>query len=412
MCALVCALVCALGIGLPPVAAQPAGGTASAAAVDALRPPMSAALQSAQALLAAGKAQDARLALQDAERKVLDRTAYETYVLERLKAAAAAALGDDAGASSATLAALNTGKASADERRTLLMQLTGFSLKLKDHDATQKWARAYLDAGGTDDNIRAALVRAALARENCTVAAEHLTVLIAATEKRGEKPAEGLLRAAVACQGQLKQDEGYYREMVRLIGHHPRKEYWGDLIARLQRKPGFSDRLLLDSFRLMRHVGALEDADDIMSAAQLALLAALPGEARSLLQAGFDAGALGKGPGAQAQRDLLARAVKESDADKSQLDEAQKQAQAVADGRRLFLVGQAAGSYGQADRAVKLMEMALAKGIGRHPQDARLHHALALVSAGQLEPARTILRDLPAQDGLADLAALWLLALR
>lgn len=399
--------LCAVGlVSLADVSAQPAG------AVDSLRPQMATALQAVQSLLTAGKAADARATLRDVEQKLLDRTAIETHVLERLKAATAVALGDDAGAAISTEAALNTGKAGVDERRQMLMQLTGFALKLKDHDATMKWAKAYIDGGGADENIRAALVRAALAKGECLPAVEQLAVLVAAAEHRGEKPAEAQLRAHVACQAKLGRDEGYYRELERLLSHHPRKEYWADLIARLQRKAGFSERLLLDTFRLMRHVGAMEDAEDMMSAAQLAVLATLPGEARAFLQAGADAGVLGKGPGGQAQRDLLARVVRESDTDRAQLDDAERQAAAAADGRRLFLVGQAAWSYGQHERAVRLMEQAMSKGISRNAQDAKLHYGIALADAGKLPQARQILKELPAQDGLADLARLWLIALR
>ena len=404
---LACAALCALAT----VAAY-AQGQANAPATDVLRPMVAVPLQSVQALLGAGKGQDARATLLDLERKTPDRSTYESYMIERLKAAAAVALGDDAGAIAASEAALALGKASPDERRTLLTQLTGFALKLKDHDATLRWSRAYLEAGGADENIRAALVRAALAKGDCKPAVEQLAVLIRAAEQRGEKPAESQLRASVACQAKLGQDDAYYHDLERLVGHHPRKEYWGDLIARLQRKAGFSDRLLLDTFRLMRHVGAMEDADDFMSAAQLAVFATLPGEARAFLQAGLDSGALGKGPGAQSHRDLMARVIKESDVDKAQLAEAEKQALAASDGRRLILVGQAAWSYGQNERAAKLMEQGVAKGVSRHPHDARLHQALVLASAGKAADARQILGELPSQDGLADLARLWLIALR
>ena len=373
---------------------------------------MAAALQSVQTLLAAGKAQEARLTLRDVEQKLVDRTPYENYLFQRLKAAAAVALSDDAAAAAATQEALVTGKASVEERRTMLAQLTGFALKLKDNAGVLKWSREHVESGGADENVRAALVRAALVQGDCTLAVEHLTVLIDAGERRGEKPAEPQLRALAACHAKLGRDDGYYAALERLLRHHPRKEYWADIIARLQRRPGFSDRMLLDSFRLMARVGAMEDADDFMSAAQLAVLAALPGEARAFLQVGFDSGALGKGPGAAGQRELMSKVSREAEADRSQLDEAQRQAASAADGRRLFQVGQAALSYGQPERALQLMEQALAKGIGRHPMDARLHHAIALAAAGRSAEAKRQFADLPAQDGLAELGRLWQLAVR
>lgn len=170
------------------------------------------------------------------------------------------------------------------------------------------------------------------------------------------------MRAAAACQAKLGDDDGYYRALQRLLQHYPSKAYWADAIARLQRLSGFSDRLLLDSFRLMRHVGVLEDPQDLMSTAQLAVEASLPGEARAVLQAGFDAGLLGKGPEAAAQQALMNRAQRLAQADQAQLDEAISQAQRQADGRALFLLGQAAISYGQRERGLGLMEAALGRG--------------------------------------------------
>lgn len=379
---------------------------------DTLRPQLATPLQAVQTLLAAGKPQDALVTLRDIERKISDRSLYENYMIERLKAAAAVALSDDSGAVAALEAALKTEKASSAERVTILAQLAGLSLKLKDADAAGRWAGAYIQGGGQDDNVRAILVRSALSKGDCATVVEQLAVMLTATERRGEKPPEGQLRASVACQAKLGQDEAYFRDLERLLDHYSKPEYWADLVARLQRRPGFADRLLLDSFRLMQQVGAMEDADDFVSAAQLSIRAALPGEALRFLKAGFDAGVLGKGPAAAAHRDLLARVTREAAADKAQLPDALKQASGAADARRQFLAGQAAWSHGQVDEGVQMMQQALARGITREPDDARLHLAVALASSGRKDEARKLFSGLPPRDGLADLGRLWLLTLR
>lgn len=364
-------------------------GVVQAQTPDALRPPVSAVLQSAQALLGAGKAQDAKTALQELERKIPDLSVYERYISERLRAAVLLALGDDPGAVTATEAALGTGKATPEERRTLLAQLTGYTQKLNRHEDTLRWAAAYLEAGGQDDAARGAMVRAALARGECKPALEQLTLLVAAAERQGTKPPESQLRAVAACHAKLGNQDGYYRSLIQLLEHHPSKAYWTDAVARLQHRPEFADRLVLDAFRLMRHVGVMEDPDDIMSHAQLAVAASLPGEARGVLQAGFDAGRLGQGAPAAAQRELLARVSRLAQADQAQLDESERTAQKQSDGRQLFLVGQAAMSYGQAERGLKLMEAAVQRGIAKNGDDAKLQLAVALASAGRSGQARS-----------------------
>jgi hypothetical protein len=291
-------------------------------------------------------------------------------------------------------------------------QLSAFATKLNRPEAALQWATAYVQAGGQDDAVRAALVRAALALGQCKPVVEQLAVLVAKAERQGHKPPEAQLRAAAACQAKLSYDDGYYRALERLLQHYPSKAYWADAIARLQRRTGFHDRLLLDTFRLMRHVGVLQDPDDLMSTAQLAVEASLPGEAKAVLQEGFEAGILGKGPGASAQQALLARAQKLAQADAAQFEEALAQAQRQSDGRQLFLLGQAAVFEGQQERGVRLMETALERGLARHPDDARLRLAVGLAAVGRRADALRLFSAMPERDGLADLARLWLLALR
>ena len=401
-----------LAVVLTVVLTLVAHGPAKAQA-DTLGPQLATPLRAVQALLAAGKAQDAMATIRDIERKVPDRSLYETYLLERLKAAAAVALSDDASAVAALEASLKTGKASVEERRTVLAQLAGLGLKTKDLEAAGRWARAHLEAGGQEDSARATIVRAALAKGDCQSVVEQLSVLVPAAEQRGERPPEAQLRASAACHAKLGQDLGYFRDLQRLVKYYPGKAYWADLIARLQRLPDFADRLLLDSFRLMLHVGAMEDADDFTGAAQLAMRAGLPAHALRFLKAGFEAGVLGKeGTGGASQRQLLARVQAEADADAAQVLPLSRQAEGARDARQKLVAGRAAWSHGRHDLAIALIEQAMALGLNREADEAGLHLALAMAASGRREDARKVLAGLPERDGLADLARLWMIALR
>ena len=63
--------------------------------------------------------------------------------------------------------------------------------------------------------------------------------------------------------------------MEKLVTYYPKKEYWVDLLSRLQRKPNFSDRLSLDTYRLSLATGSMSAPADYMEMAQLALQADL-----------------------------------------------------------------------------------------------------------------------------------------
>ncbi len=58
-------------------------------------------------------------------------------------------------------------------------------------------------------------------------------------------------------------------------------------MTRVQRKPGFSERLELDVYRLMQATGNLKTADDYMEMAQLALQAGFPAEAQKVINDGY-----------------------------------------------------------------------------------------------------------------------------
>ena len=88
--------------------------------------------------------------------------------------------------------------------------------------------------------------------------------------------------------------------MEKLVTHYPKKEYWVDLLSRVQRKPGFSDRLALDAYRLSLATGSMTAPADYMEMAQLALQAGFPAEASRSSTRAIASGALGTG--AQAER--------------------------------------------------------------------------------------------------------------
>ena len=88
--------------------------------------------------------------------------------------------------------------------------------------------------------------------------------------------------------------------MEKLVTYYPKKEYWVDLLSRMQRKPNFSDRLSLDAYRLSLATGSMATPADYMEMAQLALQADLPSEGKQVVDKGFASGALGTG--AEAER--------------------------------------------------------------------------------------------------------------
>jgi hypothetical protein len=193
---------------------------------------------------------------------------------------------------------------------------------------------------------------------------------------------------------------------------YPKKQYWTDLLARVQKKPGFSDRLGVHVYRLKLATGNITSAADYMEFAQLALQQGVPAEAKEIMDKGYAAGVLGKGDEAARQqrlRDLVNKSLQESQAKRAQ-DE--KEALAAKDGNELVKVGLNYAYEGKTEQGFRLVEQGIKKGVKR-PEDAKLRLGEAQLHAGKKEAGVKTLREVKdTKDGAADIARLWVLYAR
>ncbi|MBN8487174.1 MAG: YbdK family carboxylate-amine ligase, partial [Burkholderiales bacterium] len=254
-----------------------------------------------------------------------------------------------------------------------------------------------------------ALVQALYASNDLAGTAREILPLISADEAAGRTPNEEQLKLLAFSQLKTGDEAGYAQTLERLVTHHPRTEYWADLVSRISRRAGFADRLQVDALRLARRVGALEDQAEYIDLAQLALQAGVPGEAQAVVDEGFAKGVLGKGAQAERHQRLKAGADKAVADDKAALVSSEDSARKARDGAALVAMGQALATYGQPDKGLALMAEGQAKGVLKHPDDARLRHGVALLAAGQRAAAEAQFKAITATDGAADLARLWLL---
>lgn len=391
--------------------AQQAEKPKAEAPAEAVRPELGAIFQTAQDQLKAGNAPGALTALLEAD-KIADRTPFENLSLNRVRGSIALVARDFALARRSLEAVVNDPRLTPPERRSTLQSLVVASQRLNDHGSAVRHARAFFEAGGQSEAMRGALVRSLFSLKDWAAVAQEAPRAAAEIEAAGRKPDEELLKIWATATGETKNEAGYFVAIEALVRHHPSPDYWGDLISRLQNRPGFADRLVLDSLRLMRQTESMVDADEFTSLAQLATVAALPGEASQVLEEGFKAGILGKGQAAANHRELRARAAKAAAEDKAAFAQAEAAAEKSGDASRLFAIGEAALSYGMGEKALALMDKAIAMGIRRHAEDAQLRYGVALLKSGKRAQAEPILRGLKGSDGTSDLARLWLLAVR
>lgn len=377
-------------------------------AQEALRPEVGKPLQAAQELIKAQKYKEALAKVRDAE-AVPNKTAGESYMVERMRIAAASGAGDAELAARSFEALKASGKLPAAEQLRMLESLAGSFYRAKDYAKTITWGKRYLAEGGSNTQIRTLVIQSQYLAGDYAGAAKELVVEVQADDKAGRVTPEDRLTLLLNAAQRANDASAQMMAMEHLVAHYPKKTYWSDMLARLQRKPGFSDRLALDTYRLMLATGSMRNANDYMEMAQLAVQAGLPGEGQQVVDKGFAAGVLGTGTPAEADRhrrlkELVAKRAAE---EKQGLAAREAQAASARRGDELVNLGFSETFLGEPKKGLALMEQGIAKGGLKRAHDAKLHLGIAYLAAGDPAKAQAVLKTVAGQDGTADLARLW-----
>jgi hypothetical protein len=385
-------------------AATPILGLAPAYAAAALRPEVGTPLQAAQQLMKQGKNKEALAKLHDLD-KVSNKTAEETYLIERTRAAAAAAAGDNDAAAKAFEALLASGKLSATERSQFSEGL--FSIYQRSGDLSK--ANAFIEKqlkDKDDPKLRGYLMQNYYKQGNWTALENELHN----AEKRGGLNEDML---GMLANVQLKKNDkvGYVNTIEKLAASYPKARYWDDLLNRVQGKPGFSPRLTVDVYRLKLANNLMKKPSEYMEMAQLVLQTKAPAEAVKVVDKGYKAGALGTGPDAgrhQRLKDLatktLAEQTKNAAADEAEFTKSK-------DNDALVSLGYGLVQAGQVDKGLKMMENAIKAGNLKNPEDAKLRLGEAYAVAGKKQQAINVLKTVGGKEGAAELARYWIMAI-
>jgi hypothetical protein len=387
------------------------GGAATAQ--DALRPEVGKPLQAAQELIKAQKYKEALAKVRDAE-AVPNKSAGESYLVERMRIAAASGAGDAELAAKSFEALKASGRLPAAEQVRMLESLAGSFYRAKDYPRTIVWGKRYLAEGGTNAQIRMLVIQSQYLSGDYAGAAKELVLEVQADDKAGRATPEDRLTLLLNAAQRANDTPAQALALERLLAHHPKPAYWADALARLQRKPGFSDRLALDTYRLMLATGGMRNANDYMEMAQLAVQAGLPGEGQQVVDKGFAAGVLGVGTPAEADRHrrLKELVAKRADEERQGLAAREQQAASARGGDELVNLGFSETFLGEQKKGLALMEQGIAKGGLKRADDAKLHLGIAYLAAGDNAKAQAILKTVAGREGTADLARLWGLVAR
>jgi hypothetical protein len=386
----------------------------TAHAQEQVRAEVGRPLQAARDLIKQQKYKEALAKLREVE-AVPNRTANENLLLEQMRASAAMQAGDLATASKSTQALISSGKLSAADQGRYAAGLASLYYRDKDYTNAAAWAQKSLAANPGDKAMRGLVIQSYYLAGDTATAQREALADVQAAEKAGQTPPEDRLQllANLASKGTDKQ--AYITSLERLVAYYPKKEYWIDLLRRIESKPGFNNRLALDMYRLRRATKTLESGNDVFEMAQLALQERQAAEAKKILEEGFASGLLGKGNDAERQKRLLALASQRAEEAPKQLAAAETEAREAKDGDALVRIGMAYSGMGQHDKGIQLIQQGIAllqadkaaKGRAGRVDEANLHLGLAYLRAGQKPKAVQAFKAVQGTDGSADLARLW-----
>lgn len=408
---LLASLVLALGYGALPLTATTAYAQTEAATpekAETVRPEMGKPLNEIQELLNNKQFPQAleKINALDAFEK---KTPYEAFAIDRMRAVVASGTNNTDMLASSFEGMLKTNFLKTPEQLRLIEAMAGTYFNEKKYDLAKKWAMRYLEKDNSSQPVHTLLARSMYLQNDFAGAATELKQLLKADEDAKRTPNNDNLRLLGNCYQQLKDNAGYITVLEALVTYYPKKEYWGDLIYRVERKPGFSDRLRLDLYRLLLKTDNIEDAAQFVEMAELALLAGLPLEAQKAVDAGYAANILGQGKDAAKHKVLRDKVNKQAADDAKTLDAGEAAAKSSKNGTGMVNMGYNFAIHNQYDKGIALINDGIAKGGLKAPEEAKLHLGLAYLQSGDKVKAAEVFKTIQGTDGTADLAKLWML---
>ncbi|MEO7386369.1 MAG: hypothetical protein ABIX37_05495 [Gammaproteobacteria bacterium] len=348
------------GISPAAQAKEPKG----APAAPKMNPKILKPLQAANELAKAGKFAEAAAEIQSAD-AVPDKTPFEQYQIDEL--GCFVLIKDkkyDAGAKACDRS-LNSGllpPEMVNDRLRLLAQLFP-QTEPRDLAKSAEYSKRWLEATGTRDPLMLFLAgQSAYFTNNYGEAITYMKEAVAVTKNAGNKPEENWLRILQSSYAKLKNDPGVIESTTELVRYYPNKDYWSTLSRGLLTRAAGKDRQILQVFRLMYQVDAMEDADDFLEAASSATLQGSPGEALKFMEKGFASGILTTSGDKAKSSAVLADSKRLAASDQKSLPQFEKEAIAAKAGEADVKLGEAYLSYDQPAKGLEAIQRGMGKG--------------------------------------------------
>jgi Tfp pilus assembly protein PilF len=330
-----------------------------------------------------------------------DRNSFDNYFISQYRYNAGLELKDDALAMAGLDGMVASEFVPADQKPKILRNLIAMSDKSKDYTKARAYADRYLQLVPDDANIQVYVAEQMLKAKDFAGADAKFMQMIKAGEAAG-KPAEEYVYLKMVIGREQSKAANFSEGLQMLVSQYPTGRNWTFLLENFQTRTSMIGRQAIDLFRLMNVAGALKSAGSVTDAAQTALDAGVPGDAKAFLAKAEAAGLMTDRKSEAATLNKLASASLAAD------EPAAKQEAAATTGDRLASVGQLYLSLGNYAKANDVFAKALAKGV-RNKNETLIRAGISKLMGGDAAGAKTSWASVAGDAKLAELAKYWAL---
>jgi tetratricopeptide (TPR) repeat protein len=365
-------------------------------------------LQAAMELINAGKFAEADVELQKAE-AVTGKTPYEQFQVDELVGFTAVKQSKFDAAAKAYERGLESGLLAPEQVADRMRLLSQLYLQTQPRNLAKSgdYGKRWLETTGKRDPVMLGLVgQSAYFSNNFSEAATYMKEAVTVSKAAGQKPDENWLLILQSSSSKLKNNPGIIESTTDLLRYYPRKEHWLTLSQDLLAHAASKDRQILQVYRLLYQVDAMDTASDFMEADSAAIQLGSPGEALQFMEKGYASGILttsGDKARSQAALDEAKRLVA---VDQKALPQFEKEALAAKSGEADVKLGEAFLSYDQPAKGLEAIQRGIAKGGVKNVDEANLSLGRAyILSKNNPEALKAF--ALVTSPEYAQLAQLW-----
>jgi len=377
----------------------------SPVAQQALSPKVGLSLRAAQEMMQKQDWDGAYAKLEEAQ-AITDKTPFDNFQIAEMLGYVELKRQKYPEASAAFERSIAFGLLPPAEATNRLKLVTQLALQLQDYSKAILFAsRAIAATPDGEPELYGLLGQAQYLSRDYKAAAVTTGQAVAKARQAGKPLVESWLQMQLSSYGQLKDEAGVFDSLKQLAVAFPKKAYLQDLFNQWQLIKG-DDRNLLNLCRLMFELNLLQNADDYLKFAQVAVDMGLPGEAIKVLERGTADKKFTDEVEQERARRQMAAAKLAVVTDRNTLA-AMEQSTAAKTGEDEAQLGIALASYGQYQKAAEALQRGIAAGGIKRPDQAQLLLGQALLKLGRPAEAQAAFAAVPESAPLGAVAQLW-----